>query len=367
MGGNVLLSLLFAYIINFPYYKWKNKIPNQETNLDRQTEKIFGKDQRFMGPIYLYVLFDSLTWVWSLCVVSGVYPSCLPAWLFEDKITQSWGGYLAFTFVWGYMAGVNGLAGHELIHKKEAFDKYLGMTTFTKILYSHFLLEHGSGHHRNVATPEDAATARLGENFYSFAVRSAVGGHLNTWERETSRLKIKHDTTRVSLMTQLKENRMSWFAALHICMLALILNVFGLRAVKYQIAYSIVGVFFIELINYTEHYGLLRKKDARGIYEPINEQHSWNAPSSHLLFRIQRHSDHHMHAYRPYQILRKIDNAPTMPYMYMYTLLLAMCPPLWYATMDQLLINKEQKCENGVRLFFFCFIVSLAYSTYSFI
>lgn len=175
-----------------------------------------------MGPIYLYVLFDSLTWLWSLCVVSGVYPSFLPAALFEDKITQSIGGYCAFTFVWGYMAGVNGLAGHELIHKKEAFDKYLGMTTFTKILYSHFLLEHGSGHHRNVATPEDPATARLGENFYSFAVRSAVGGHVNTWERETSRLKIKHDTTRVSLETQLKENRMSWFAALHIGMLVAI-------------------------------------------------------------------------------------------------------------------------------------------------
>ena len=142
---------------------------------------------------------------------------------------------------------------------------------------------------------------------------------------------------------------------------------FGTRAVFYQLAYSLVGVFFIELINYTEHYGLLRKKDARGIYEPINEGHSWNAPSSHLLFRIQRHSDHHMHAYRPYQILRKIDNAPTMPYMYMYTLLLALCPPLWYATMDQLLTNKQQKCENGVRLFFLCFIVSLAYSTYSFI
>jgi len=65
--------------------------------------------------------------------------------------------------------------------------------------------------------------------------------------------------------------------------------------------YSGVGIFFIEVINYTEHYGLERKKDARGIYEPINEKHSWNASSSTtLLFRIQRHSDHHMHAYRPY-------------------------------------------------------------------
>lgn len=121
-------------------------------------------------------------------------------------------------------------------------------------------------------------------------------------------------------------------------MTAMILAVFGMRAFMFQVVYSLVGIFFIELINYTEHYGLLREKDSRGIYEPINEQHSWNAASSHLLFRIQRHSDHHMHAYRPYQILRKLDDAPMMPYMYLYSLLLALCPPLWFATMDQLLV-----------------------------
>jgi alkane 1-monooxygenase len=64
---------------------------------------------------------------------------------------------------------------------------------------------------------------------------------------------------------------MTWFAALHIVMLAAIQGIFGVRALIFQICYALVGVFFIELINYTEHYGLLRKKDARGIYEPINE------------------------------------------------------------------------------------------------
>ena len=127
---------------------------------------------------------------------------------------------------------------------------------------------------------------------------------------------------------------MCWFFALHLAIVGAILAVFGVRALYFQMGYTFVGIFFIELINYTEHYGLLRNKDARGIYEPINEQHSWNAASSPLLFRIQRHSDHHMHAYRPYQILRKFDNAPMMPYMYLYSLLLALCPPLWYGTMD---------------------------------
>jgi len=168
--------LLVSYAANFPYYKWTAKIAWKEINFDRVTERVFAKDKRFLGPVYLYVLFDTLSWIWCLCVVSGVYPSWMPAEYFEDKITKTAGGYMCFVFVWGYMAGVNGLAGHELIHKREAFDKMLGMSTFTKIFYSHFLLEHGSGHHRNVATPEDAATARHGENFYSFAIRSIVDG-----------------------------------------------------------------------------------------------------------------------------------------------------------------------------------------------
>jgi len=101
-----------------------------------------------------------------------------------------------------------------------------------------------------------------------------------------------------------------------------------------------VGIFFIELINYVEHYGLERKKDHRGIYEAITEKHSWNSSSSPLLFRIQRHSDHHMHAYRPYQILRKIDKAPTLPFDYLYSMLLALVPPLWFATIDPKLETK---------------------------
>lgn len=134
-----------------------------------------------------------------------------------------------FAFVWGYMAGVNGLAGHELIHRKEAFNKGLGMFTFSKVFYSHFLLEHSSGHHRNVATPEDSATARKGETFYAFTLRSAIGGHVNTYNRESSRLKLKYGPS-ISVANFVMENRMTWFLALHLAIMAVIYVVFGARA-----------------------------------------------------------------------------------------------------------------------------------------
>lgn len=154
-----------AYIYNFPYYKSQKAEAPTEINVDRKSEKVFKEDQRFMGPLYAFVAIDAATWVWAMCVVSRVYPSFMPEWIFDDKICKSLGGFALFTFVWGYMGGVNGLAGHELIHRREAHNKALGMFTYTKILYSHFVLEHGSGHHRNVATPDDSATALKGEIF----------------------------------------------------------------------------------------------------------------------------------------------------------------------------------------------------------
>lgn len=264
----------------------------------------------------MFLLNDFMTWIWCLCVVGGLNPLAETdyAFLFESKHGDSLGSWFVFTFVWGYMAGVNGLAGHELIHKKDPINKMLGMLTYSKILYSHFLLEHSNGHHRNIATPEDSATAMKNENFYTFAVRSALGGQQHVYEREVARIESEHkefnDDEEPGLFVHITQNRMTWFYTLHLATLAAIYYLCGFKAVIFQLAYSGVGIFFIELINYVEHYGLQRKKDDRGIYEAITEQHSWNSSSSHLLFRIQRHSDHHMHAYKPYQILRKMDNAP---------------------------------------------------------
>ena len=68
------------------------------------------------------------------------------------------------------------------------------------------------------------------------------------------------------------------------------------------IATAIWSVMFLENVNYMEHYGLLRKK-INGKYERVNITHSWNAPqrfSNYVLFKLQRHSDHHENGFKPY-------------------------------------------------------------------
>lgn len=123
---------------------------------------------------------------------------------------------------------------------------------------------------------------------------------------------------------------MTYYYLLHLVILLGIYHLLGWESLKYQCVYTFMGTWFLELINYIEHYGILRKKDENGIYESISKMHSWNALSSPVLFRIQRHSDHHAHSFRPYQILRRFDEAPTLPFEYLHSLVICMVPPVWF-------------------------------------
>eukprot|EP00350_Pseudokeronopsis_sp_OXSARD2_P011293 CAMPEP_0170566028 /NCGR_PEP_ID=MMETSP0211-20121228/79574_1 /TAXON_ID=311385 /ORGANISM="Pseudokeronopsis sp., Strain OXSARD2" /LENGTH=181 /DNA_ID=CAMNT_0010887087 /DNA_START=697 /DNA_END=1238 /DNA_ORIENTATION=+ len=140
----------------------------------------------------------------------------------------------------------------------------------------------------------------------------------------------------------------------------LIFYFFGWYGMKIQICYATYVVMMIEagnyiehyglvrkqdaqgiyeavnleaLLDYIEHYGLVRKQDAQGIYEAVNLRHSWNAPqvfSNYCLFKLQRHSDHHLNVYKPYQILDSFEESPLLPYGYGAAITLAHFPPIWY-------------------------------------
>ena len=63
---------------------------------------------------------------------------------------------------------------HELIHRKNKFMRGIGVFLLVLCCYGHFRIEHIYGHHLNVATKEDPATARRGENFYFYFIRCVI-------------------------------------------------------------------------------------------------------------------------------------------------------------------------------------------------
>ena len=113
-------------------------------------------------------------------------------------------------------------------------------------------------------------------------------------------------------------------------------------------------VFWTEMINFMEHYGLTRDKigeddDGNPIYESIDGFASWNAPASVAGFKLQRHSDHHCHGFRPYQILRHYDDVPCHPYEYLYMLFLAFIPPAFRYVVHPR-IDAVNRAKKGIKV-----------------
>lgn len=241
--------------------------------------------------------------------------------------------YIARIHSMGLMCGVFGInIGHELGHRSNRFERFLGEISLLTSMETHFLPYHNRGHHYNVATPEDPATARKGEWLYFFWFRSQIGSYIQAWQIEADRLR-KVDKHWLSF-----SNKMVVYTIAQVVLLTLIFVTFEAKGLFAFVHASIMGILLLETVNYIEHYGLLRKKNEKGRYERVLPKHSWNSDhllGRSLLFELSRHSDHHYKASKHYQVLETIPDSPQMPTGYPGMMLLAMFPPLWQWVMDK--------------------------------
>jgi alkane 1-monooxygenase len=232
----------------------------------------------------------------------------------------------------GLVAGTGINAAHELGHRIEEHERWLAKVALMQTLYGHFFVEHNRGHHVRVATPEDPASARLGENLYVFLPRSVIGGLRSAWRLENQRLHrrgIRRWSPRNALLH-------TW--AMSVALFGMLVLVFGLSILPYLLLQAVVGFLLLETVNYVEHYGLLREKNERGRYERCSPRHSWNSDrlcTNIFLYHLQRHSDHHANPGKRYQTLRSCDEAPQLPAGYASMVLVAAVPPLWRRVMDR--------------------------------
>lgn len=225
--------------------------------------------------------------------------------------------------------GIN--VGHELGHKRDRAARWGARLALAPALYGHFLVEHNRGHHVRVATPEDPASARLGESFWAFLPRTLAGGLRSAWDLE--RVRLAGEGRRPLGLDN--EVLRGWMLSL--LLFALLAVVFGAGAWLFLLAQALYGACTLEAVNYIEHYGLRRQRLADGRYERCSPQHSWNSNrrlSNRVLFHLQRHADHHAHPLRPYQTLRHFDDAPQLPAGYAALVPLTWLPPLWFGLMD---------------------------------
>lgn len=257
------------------------------------------------------------------------------AW-FVASYQLSFSGYLAVALLAGSIGGHGLNIGHELGHKRNKLDIWLAKIVLAPAAYGHFFIEHNRGHHKHVATPEDPASAKMGESIYRFAIRELPGAILRAHNIEIQRLKkagkspwsLENEFLQAMLMT------LGLFVSLVVWL--------GSGVVPYLFICPFWSMWQLTSANYVEHYGLLRQKLPSGRYERPQPHHSWNSNhifSNWALFHLQRHSDHHANATRSYQSLRHFSGLPTLPSGYFGMYVVAYFPWLWFKVMDKRLLQ----------------------------
>lgn len=269
-------------------------------------------------------------WIVYLSIPLVYLTLAASAW-YAVSADLSWYGYLAIGAAMGWTSGAGINAGHELGHKKTRVERLLAKFALAPSGYGHFNIEHNRGHHRDVATPEDSASSRLGEGYYRFMRREIPGAFRRAWGLEAARLDRK-GAIRWSLQNEIVQagliTVLTWSA---------LVVWLGAGVIPFILIQAVFGYSLLSSANYVEHYGLLRQKLASGRFERPEPRHSWNSNhvlSNILLYQLQRHADHHAHPTRRYQALRHFEEAPQLPSGYFGMFLVAFVPPLWFRMMD---------------------------------
>ena len=232
----------------------------------------------------------------------------------------------------GSYSGLGINTAHEMGHKKSKLERLLAKIVLAVPAYGHFCIEHNRGHHRDVATFEDPASARMGESIYSFVLREIPGAFKRGWIAEKDRLALL-GKSEWSLHNDILQSYV-----LSIVLQGTLIVLFGWIMIPFLALHNVWAWYQLTSANYIEHYGLLRLKDANGRYERCQPHHSWNANyifSNIVLFHLERHSDHHANPTRRYQSLRDFPDIPELPNGYYGMYLLAYVPWLWYRVMDK--------------------------------
>jgi alkane 1-monooxygenase len=210
----------------------------------------------------------------------------------------------------GGCSGFSIITAHELIHRRNSAEQWLGRLLLCSVLYEHFYTEHLRGHHSRVGTPDDPATAQFGENYADFWRRTVPGQFRSAWRLEAKRL---GDVDMRLLDARMLRNRVLHGLVLEWGFAATVFAAFGFSAFFAFVLQAFVAVRLLEAVNYFEHWGLQRR--TRRV-QPVDswDTHSWF--TYYGLTGLSRHADHHAWPARPYQQLRVWEEAPLLPYGY---------------------------------------------------
>jgi alkane 1-monooxygenase len=172
----------------------------------------------------------------------------------------NWIDSLGLALTLGISNGIAITNAHELGHKSEMLERWLAKFVLAPSLFGHFTTEHNGAHHVWAATPEDFSSARMGESFYAYFPRTLIGGVKEAWNLEKERFARRGR----SLWSWRNDVLSAW--AITVALFAGLVAWLGWSVLPWLLLQGFIGLTMLEMVNYLQHYGLLRQKRADGRY-----------------------------------------------------------------------------------------------------
>ncbi|MDJ0511926.1 MAG: alkane 1-monooxygenase [Methyloceanibacter sp.] len=285
---------------------------------------------------YEFNLYLALPLMCLLAVLLAIYARDAS---FTEQPLQTIGAI----WVVGYLfALVGATVGHELTHRRGWIPQVVAHVLLGFTFNTSFAIYHVHVHHRRVGNYDEASTARRGERLVPFFLRAVFGQYAQAAVVEAERLRRK------GLPVLSRHNRFIQGLAAPLVIVAVVVLIGGPFALLLFGLAALLGRFLHELINYVQHYGLVRAENA-----PIQPRHSWDCYhhlSNVLHYNLPRHSDHHMFATKPFWRLDAAEDVPMLPYGYQTMATFALVPPLWRHVMRPLLADWDTRFASDAEL-----------------
>ena len=149
------LDVCCCYLCIWYYSRLRRSVGTSDENLHEDEE-----NKKKVNPVFDLMLYINLPIVFVLLY-----------YFFNqiDSNVYSTSELIGLSLSAGILLATNAInVAHELCHRKNYFEKFIGKMLFMPCLYMHFYIEHNYGHHIKVATPDDGATAKYNQSVYNF-------------------------------------------------------------------------------------------------------------------------------------------------------------------------------------------------------
>lgn len=249
---------------------------------------------------------------------------------FVEKSNFSIGQVVIFGIATGFFSGCFMVTlAHDMLHSGRKLDTYLSSILLVTACIPYFSFDHVFGHHKNVGLENDKSTAKLNQSFYQFFL-------LNLWYRIKESYVSQFQLPNYIRLKILRTNIFLAFVWILVCLAILVIASKPIHALSFFLLQGFTAYFLYELINYIQHYGLVRTNTDM----PISLHLSWNCYykyTNYVLYMLPLHSLHHLPPKA--RKLSRLEKGPEMPYLYFVMIFMALFPSFWFEKMNPLVFK----------------------------